>query len=357
MTRMADGVARVTVGVDTHADIHVARAKDDLGRRLGELAIPTTPAGYRLLLAWAKHFGEIQGFGIEGTGSWGAGLARYLRSKGQVVLEVTRPNRQHRRQRGKSDPADADGAASAVLAGEAVGIPKAQDGAVEAIRVLRVARGGAVKARTQTIHAMRALVVTAPAELREQLRGLTRAKLIIACAHFRAGDAAGEPLGATKAALRSMALRHQALDSEIKLLDRQLGALVADVVPDLVAQGGIKTASAGALLVAAGDNPHRVRSEAAFSALCGSSPVEASSGKVRRHRLNRGGNRQANAALYRIVVNRLSWEQRTMDYMARRLAEGKSKKEVIRCLKRYVARDVYRTLRSAIEEQSTAAAA
>ena len=354
---MTDRPVRVTIGVDTHADVHVAQAKDDLGRRLGQLEVPTTPGGFRVLLAWARHFGEIQGFGIEGTGSWGAGLARYLRSRGQVVLEVTRPSRQHRRHRGKSDPADADAAASAVLAGDALGVPKAQDGAVESVRLLRVARGGAVKARTQTIHAMKALVVTAPLELREQLRALTRAKLVATCARFRTDAELDDPLAATKAALRSMATRHQALDSEIRLLDRQLGALVADAAPGLVCQGGIKTASAGALLVAAGDNPQRLRSEAAFAAMCGSSPVDASSGKVRRHRLNRGGNRQANAALYRIVVNRLSWEPRTIAYMARRLAEGKSKREIIRCLKRYVARDVYRVLQSAIEHKAATEAA
>jgi transposase len=354
---MADELRRVTVGIDTHADIHVARAKDDLGRRLGELQIPTTPAGYRLLLAWAKHFGDVRRFGIEGTGSWGAGLARYLRSKGEVVLEVSRPNRQHRRRRGKSDPTDADAAASAVLAGDALGMPKAQDGAVEAVRILRVARRGAVKAKTNCIHAMRSLVVTAPSELREQLRGMTRAKLVSTCARFRSSDDPREPLGASKAALRSLALRHQALDAEIKVLDRQLGSLVTHIAPDLVARGGIKTASAGALLVAAGDNPGRLRGDAAFAALCGSSPVEASSGKVRRHRLNRGGDRDANAALYRIVVNRLSWESRTMDYMARRLAEGKSKREIIRCLKRYVAREVYGLLRSSIQQNSTTAAA
>lgn len=340
-TRIAhDEAARVTVGVDTHKDTHVAKAKDHLGRRVGEKIIPTTPAGYRDLLAWAGSLGTIEAFGLEGTGSYGAALARYLRREGQVVLEVIRPNRQARRRNGKSDPADADAAASAVLSGDAAGLPKAGDAAIEMIRVLRVARSTAIKARTQAGNAMDALVVTAPEELRESLRGLARTKLVRTCARLRTGDLVG-PTAATKAALRSLAVRHEGFEAEIKLLDGQIEPIVAEAAPKLIAVFGVGPDSAGALLVAAGDNPDRLRSEAAFSMLCGSSPVQASSGKVTRHRLNRGGDRQANAALYRIVLVRLRFDQATKDYLQRRTAEGKSKKEIIRCLKRYVARQVY----------------
>lgn len=347
-----DEELRVIVGVDTHKDTHVAKAKDHLGRPLGERIVPTTTVGYGDLLAWAKGFGEIESFGLEGTGSYGAGLARYLIGRGQTVVEVIRPNRQARRRNGKSDPADADAAASAVIAGDAAGAPKSGDGAVEVIRALRVARLTAIKARTQASNAMKALIVTAPDDLRESLRELSTVQLVRSCARLRPGELA-DPTAGTKFALRSLAGRHQALEAEITALDGQIGPLTAATSPGLIEMFGVGPDSAGALLVAAGDNPDRLRSEAAFSMLCGSSPVEASSGKVTRHRLNRGGDRQANAALYRIVLVRLRWDQPTKDYMGRRTAEGKSKKEVIRCLKRYVAREVYAVLTATPAVEST----
>ncbi|MDQ6616040.1 MAG: IS110 family transposase [Actinomycetota bacterium] len=343
-TRIAhDDETRVTVGVDTHKDTHVARAKDQLGRRVGEKTIPTTPAGYTDLLAWARGLGAVETFGLEGTGSYGAGLARYLRRHGQVVVEVIRPNRQARRRNGKSDPADADAAASAVLAGDAAGPPKAGDGAVEMVRALRVARSTAIKARTQAANAMKALVVTAPDQLRESLRDLSKTELVRTCARCRPGELTG-PTAATKTALRSLAARYEALEAEITALDDQIEPVIAKYAPELIGLFGVGSDSAGVLLVAAGDNPERLRSEAAFSMLCGSSPVEASSGKVTRHRLNRGGDRQANAALYRIVLVRLRHHEATKNYMARRTTEGMSKKEIIRCLKRYVAREIYAVL-------------
>ena len=335
---------RVTVGVDTHLDVHVASAKDALGRRLDTVSIPTTPTGYRDLLAWARGLGELQAWGVEGTGCYGAALARFLRSCGQVVLEVNRPDRQARRRHGKSDPVDAEAAARAVQAGEAAAVPKTGSGQVEMLRSLRVARVTAIKARTQAINALKALVVTAPEDLREQLRGHSAAMLVRAAAALEPGKL-DDPTAAAKLALRCLAQRYQALDAEIKLLDSELDRLVTKAAPGLLARFGIGPDSAGALLVAAGDNPDRLRSEAAFSMLCGASPLEASSGKTRRHRLNRGGDRQANAALYRIVVVRLRWHQPTKDYLARRLKEGKSKAEIIRCLKRYVAREVFAVLK------------
>ena len=355
MTQDQDDVLHVTVGVDTHKDTHVAQAKDHLGRRLGDVKIvPTTPAGHRELLAWARGLGKVEAFGIEGTGSWGAGLARYLAAQDVTVIEVSRPNRQARRRHGKSDPADADAAASAVLSGDALGLPKSGDDKVEMVRVLRVARKTAMKARTQAMNALKAVVVTAPAELRESLRALSETTLVRQCARLRPGPLT-TPTAATKAALRSLAGRYQSLSKEAGRLASSLDQLVAEAAPALVALFGVGTDSAGALLVAAGDNPERMHSEAGFSMLCGASPVEASSGKVTRHRLNRGGDRQANAALYRVVLVRLCWDQTTKDYMTRRTAQGRSKPEIIRCLKRYVARDVYRALIAMTASQTTVA--
>jgi transposase len=339
--RRASGIV---VGVDTHKDLHVARAKDELGRGLGEITIPASAKGYRALLSWSRGLGEVRAFGVEGSGCYGAGLARHLRAHGQVVIEVIRPNRQARRLRGKSDPADAEAAASAVLSGEASGTPKAADAAVEMIRALRVARSTANRARTQAINALHALVVTAPEELRGDLRGLPGPRLLRVCAGLRPGELAG-PVDATKMALRSLARRHQALSAEVRELDLELRNLTAQASPALVGIFGAGSDTAGALLLAAGDNPERLRSEAAFAKLTGVSPIQASSGKTMRHRLNRGGDRHANAALHRIVLVRLRWRHPpTIDYVARRTAEGRSKREIIRCLKRYVAREVYRAL-------------
>jgi transposase len=280
---------------------------------------------------------------VEGTGSYGAGLARFLAAQRQRVWEVNRPDRAARRRRGKSDPVDADAAARTVQAGEATGVPKAQDGVVEMARALRVARQTAVKARTQAINAIKALLVTAPSELREQLAGLTTTRLIRQAAALDPGTLA-TPTAATMLALSGLARRCQHLDAEISLLTSRLDQLTATATPKLRQLLGVGPDSAAALLIAAGDNPRRLRSEAAFAALCGSSPVEASSGKTVRHRLNRGGDRQANAALHRIVIVRLRWHQPTRDYLARRTAEDKTKKEILRCLKRYLAREVFAVL-------------
>jgi transposase len=282
---------------------------------------------------------------VEGTGSYGAGLARFLATHGQRVLEVNRPDRATRRRRGKSDPVDADAAARTVQAGEATGSPKSQDGSVEMVRALRVARQTAVKARTQAINALKALLVTAPSELREQLEGLTTTKLVRQAAALDPGTPA-TPTAAAMLAVGGLARRCQHLDAEIGLLTGTLDRLTATAAPRLCALLGVGPDSAAALLVAAGDNWQRLRSEAAFAMLCGASPVQASSGKTVRHRLNRGGNRQANTALYRIVVVRLRWHQPTRDYMARRTREGLSKREIIRCLKRYVAREVFAALQA-----------
>jgi transposase len=338
----------VVLGVDTHLDLHVAVALDRLGRRLGELTLPTTTRGYERLLRWVKGFGPVGCAGIEGTSSYGAGLARHLKAAGVSVVEVERPKRRHLRRKGKSDPIDAESAARAVLAGEALGEPKSADGKVEMIRVLRAARRSAVKARTQAANQLKALLVTAPEVLRHRLRKLLTKELVTTCARLRPGNDPDNFETATKFALRSVARRHEALSEEITQLDAQLKRLVAQAAPGLISLPAIGTHHAATLLVVAGDNPQRLRSEASFASLCGVSPIEASSGKVVCHRLNRGGNRDANRALHLICVVRIRIDQRTRRYAARRASEGKSKKEIIRCLKRYVAREVYRVLTTSV---------
>jgi transposase len=332
--------AQITGGVDTHLDVHVVAALDELGGLLGVEAFPTTPVGYRALLGWLESHGEVVVVGVEGTGSYGAGLARYLQHAGVAVVEVDRPNRQRRRRQGKSDPHDAVTAARAAQAGDALGAAKVRDGNVEAIRVLRVVRCGAKRDRTRAINQMRSLVSTAPDDQRQPLRGLTIPKLVRRAAAFRPGGHT-DITSATRLALRTLARRVLELDTEVAALDEILEPLVAATAPELVAQVGVGTDTAGALLVAAGQNTSRLRNERSFARLCGAAPLDASSGKQQRHRLSRSGDRQANSALWRIVISRLSHDQNTRRYLQRRLAEGKTKTEAIRCLKRYVARELY----------------
>jgi transposase len=343
LTTIADPGRRVTVGIDTHGEVHVVAVLDERGRLLATGSFATTSSGHRRLERWAVRFGAVEAFGVEGTGAWGAGVARHLAAAGHRVVEVDRPDRSTRRRRGKSDTIDAEAAARAVQSGTAAGVPKARNGRIESIRALRVARRSALKARSQAAHQLHCLVSTAPDGLRDELRTLGLGDLVVRAARFRPGDTA-DPMQATKAALRSVARRHRRLTDEIAELDADLDRLVASVAPNLVALNGVGTDVAGQLLVTAGDNPGRLRSEAAFAHLCGVSPIPASSGRTDRHRLNRGGDRHANAALYRIVLCRLRWDPRTLAYRDRRTKDGLSKAEIIRCLKRYVAREVYSEL-------------
>ena len=303
----------VTVGVDTHLDSHVAVALDELGRRLDELHFPTTEAGYARLLGWTVKLGKLERVGIEGAGSFGAGLARFLCERGIEVLEVGRPKRRDQHRSGKSDPIDAELAARAVLAGTAIGQTKGGDGPVEMIRVLRAARRSAVKARAQATKQLKALLVTAPDTLRTQLRGLSTIKLVRRAARFRPGDQPSDVAAATKFALRSIARRYLELSEEIDELHAQLSRLVTQTAPDLVAVPGVGTDTAASLLVAAGEDPKRLKSESAFAHLCGVAPIPASSGKVVRHRLNRQGNRDANRALYVVATERMSRDERTRE--------------------------------------------
>jgi transposase len=341
-------VVEVVLGVDTHLDVHLAVVLDHLGRRLGAFSVPTTKKGYESLLTWAEGFGPVRCAGVEGTSSYGAGLARHLRAVGIEVREVERPKRRHRRRNGKSDLIDAEAAARAVLAGEAAGEPKSADGRVEMIRTLRSARRSAVKARSQAANQLQGFVVTAPEELRQRLREPTTKKLVSVAARMRPGQDLDDVQTATKFALRSVARRYQALSQEIAELDARLDRLVAEAAPELISLPAIGTDHAATLLLTVGDNPERLGSEASFASLCGVSPVEASSGKVVRHRLNRGGNRDANRSLHLICVVRMRIDERTRRYVARRTAEGKSKQEIMRCLKRYIAREVYRVLVSSV---------
>ena len=272
MTTMTNLATAVTGGVDTHGQTHHAAVLDHVGRELGDREFPTTPSGYRALLSWLRGHGPLERVGVEGTGTYGAALSRHLRAADVEVVEVDRPDRKARRAKGKSDPLDAYSAARAALSGRATGAPKARDGRVEAIRALRVARSSAVKARSQTTNQLKALLVTAPEQVREQLRGLTTTALIAACAQLRlAGDVA-DPKHATKTALRRLARRHQFLSEEIGDADAELRTLVTAAAPRLLALPGVGAEVAGQLLTTLGDNPDRLHSEAAFAHLCGVAP-------------------------------------------------------------------------------------
>jgi transposase len=339
----------VVGGVDTHGRTHHAAAIDaGTGKLFGDHEFPATAKGYRQLLAWLGGFGTVDKVGVEGTGSYGAGLLRYLSGQGVTVIEVARPNRQQRRLQGKSDPLDAIAAARAVLAETATTTPKPRDGVVEAIRLIRTTRRSAARARRVALAQMHGLLFGAPDELRQQLAGLDRAALAARCAALRPNliGHLDDPAMVAKAMLRRLGRRVQALDVEIADADAQLADLIQATAPTMLAVFGVGTEVAGQLLTTAGENPHRLHTEAALARLCGVAPVPASSGSTVRHRLHRGGDRQANSALHLVVINRLRWHPPTKIYLQRRTAEGKTKKEIIRCLKRAVVRELYTALKT-----------
>lgn len=341
----ADSTRLVTGGVDTHKDIHVAALVDHLGVVVDVGSFPTTRHGLQALGDWLCASGQLARVGIEGTGSWGAGLARHLNSRGIEVTEINRADRQSRRRQGKNDEYDAIAAARTALGGLGAGTPKTGAGPVEAIRVLTLTRRSAVAGRTKAINQIRAILDTAPTPLRDSYRDLTTTKIIAsACAARPDPGRANDPTTAAKLALSCLAKRWRFLNQQINDLDTLLTQLVQTTAPQLVALHCVGTHTAAALLIAAGDNPDRLNSEAAFAAICGVNPIPASSGRTHRHRLNRAGNRDANNALWRIVITRIAHDQRTRDYVNRRTTEGLTKREIIRCLKRYVAREIYRNL-------------
>ena len=317
MTSMLDPLRRrIVVGVDTHKYTHVAVALNLVGEVLAELAITVDRAGYAQLERWARELTASGGrleFGIEGCGSYGAGLTSHLRRRGHQVLEVNRPDRRIRHLRGKNDPIDAESAARAVLSGAATAVPKSADGTVEMIRQVKIAKDSAVKARTQAIITLKTVIVTSPAELREQLQPRSDRDLVAACRGLRYDTMSG-PIDAARYALRALADRYHALDTEARLHDRVLATLTDRAAPALISLFGVGADSAAELLLVVGDNPDRIDSDAALAELCGACPVPALSGTTTRHRLNRGGHRQANAALHRILVVRMRFHEPTITY-------------------------------------------
>ncbi|MGW8877858.1 IS110 family transposase [Streptomyces mirabilis] len=337
----------VVLGVDTHKDEHVAAVVTPLGVLLATEAFPATSAGYRELFEWAQSFGTLRRAGVEGTGSYGAALTRHLLSRDVQVFDVNRPDKTAQRRQGKTDTVDAEAAARAVLSGRATAQAKSGNGPVQIARMYKLAKDSAIKARTQAINQLKAVLVSADPALREGLAPLTNPALIDTCADLVSDPiyhGCNEVLGATLITLQLLAERIQQLTAQIGELKRRLTALVQFHAPQLLELVGVGPDSAVTLLITAGDNPERLANEASFAALCGASPVERSSGKQQRRRLNRGGDRQANAALYRIVQSRLRWDPRTQEYLKRRISEGKTRREVIRCLKRYVAREIFSLL-------------
>jgi transposase len=324
----------VAIGVDTHKDVHVAVALDALGAQLDSREIPTTSAGYSSLLSWSQELG-VPAFAIEGTGSYGAGLVRFLEHVGVSVYECERPRRQERR-RGKSDLIDAALAARRLLAGERLGLPRGS-GRREDLRLLLLERRGAVHARTAALNQLSAVLLTAPENVRERLNALSRERLAREAARLRPHP------DVVIGVLQRLGRRVERLSQELAETERRLAALVAELAPDLLEECGVGPVCAAQLLVSSGDLA-RMRSEAAFAALAGTSPVEASSGKQRRHRLNRGGDRQLNWALHVVALHRIRHHPQTADYYERLLAAGKTAREARRCVKRALARHFYRRL-------------
>ncbi|MEU3537910.1 IS110 family transposase [Streptomyces paromomycinus] len=337
------GTTEAVLGVDTHRDFHVAAVLAMTGRTLGIERFPATANGYRQLFTWACQWGDIRCAGVESSGTYGAALSRYLLSQGIEVVEAPGPGRSARCRRSKSDRADAEAAARAVLSGRAHSPVKSGSGPAETARIYIVAKDSAVKAQRQAANQLKAILVTADPALREELATLSRRALVRACLELSEGDYRTDPVvRATRFTLRALAERIEQLRAQARALECRLTDLIQCHHPRLVDAVGIGPHSAAVLLTVMGDNSDRLRGEASFAALCGASPVEYSSGNRQHCRLNRGGNRQANAALHRIVLSRLRWDARTRAYYERRVTEGKTRREVIRCLKRYVAREVYR---------------
>ncbi len=335
----------VTGGVDTHKDLHVAAVVDDQGRVLASEFFATTRQGYKQMVAWMCSFGQLDKIGVECTGTYGAGLLRYLSQRGIEVLEVTAPDSSDRRRRGKNDTLDAENAALAAHAGIRCVTPKARDGLVESLRVLKVCRKRAIAARRIALQMIQMNIVSAPDGLREQLRSMTRMHLIRTLGASRPDTAGFRDVDvAYRIALKSLARRYLELHDEIADLDEMIRKIVDELAPQLVGRTAIGYESAAQLLITAGENPDRLRSEASFAALCGVSPIPASSGKVSRHRLNRGGDQAANSALHIIAIGRLRLDPRTLAYVKKKTEQGHSKLEALRCLKRFIAREVYRVI-------------
>ena len=341
---------QVVVGVDTHKEIHVAAAVDWQGTLVDERSFATTRQGYRQLESWARSLGDVLRVGVECSGSYGSGLTRHLAKNGFTVLEVTFPDKTVRRKRGKDDFIDAEMAAEAAFTGARTVTPKARDGMVESLRMLQKTRSTAVAARRSALQMIRAIIISAPEELRDQLRGMTRMQLIRHLVATRPDSTDFKsPTGSARIVLKRLAKRYVDLDDEIDELDDMIKAMLEECEPPLDRCSCVGAQSATQLMVTVGDNPERLKSEAAFAMLCGVAPVPVSSGMTYRHRLNRGGDRQANSAIHIIAIGRLRTDRRTQDYVAKKLAEGHTKMEALRCLKRYIAREMYYVIKRQYE--------
>lgn len=338
---MAKHRLKVIAGIDTHTDTHHVAVISETGEHLADKEFFAVGSGYRTIIEFITTFGTVLAVGVEGTGSYGAEVARVLAREGIQVLEVMRPNRQGRRLHGKSDPLDAYQAAEAALAGSRVSTPKARNGAVEALRVLRAERSTAMRAKVAVMTQIRSILVSAPEALRARYRSMTSTAMIAALEKSRPSADVNDPITTTAIVLKRLARRCRALEQELALIDTELDALVTAHAPMLRDLRGVGTDTASQLLVTVGDNPERITTEAKFAALVGVAPVPASSGKTTRHRLSRSGDRQANKAIHHIALVRMSCDARTKTYVSKRRQEGKNSKEIIRCLKRYIAREIY----------------
>lgn len=348
---MTDELRTVIAGIDTHADTHAAAALDAQGRALGTSEFPATASGYRQVADWLEGFGQVRAIGIEGSGSYGAGLTRYLQARELSVVEVNQPHAHTWSRRGKTDSVDAEAAARKVLAGECSAAPKDTSGIVEAIRQVHVARTSAVKTRAAALTQFGELVTTAPNTVREALTAKTIKGKTSQAATFRPDRTRmHDPAQAAKLSLRSIARRIRDLGEEIAALEQQLARLVRRAAPRTLELRGVGTVHAAQMLITAGQNIDRLHSEAAFARMCAAAPIPASSGKTTRHRLNPFGDRDANRTLHLIAVVRLRYCDRTRTYSARRSTEGRSKPEIIRCLKRYIAREIYHALRADLHD-------
>lgn len=334
---------RVVIGVDTHLDtIHLA-AITDTGQLLGDAEFCTNPTGYYVARRWAQSFGEVFIAGVEGTSSYGAGFTQALQDNGIHVVEVNRPDRSARRRQGKSDPLDAYSAARAVLAGHGLAVPK--DPHTSALKALLIARRGAVKARTAAIQQIKDLLVTAPAHLRERYRRYaTTLRLVEALARCQPCTHDDPTTVAVLIACKALAQRIEFLERQDRELTAQIDTVTTAINPALRAAYGVGPDTAAQLLITAGTNSDRLRSEAAFAMLSGVAPIPASSGKTTRHRLSRGGDRAANNALHRIALVRWSHDPRTRTYVTRQLAAGRTTKDILRLLKRAIAREIFKHL-------------
>lgn len=346
MPIMTEQRPAVTAGIDTHRDVNVVATIDSTtGRRLEIAEFGTDPAGLGRLEQWLTAQGAVDAVGIEGTGAYGAGIARHLTAAGLRIIEVDRPDRRVRRQKGKSDPVDAEAAARAVLAETATGTPKTRDGLVEAIRPLVLVHRSAVKDRTRAINQFKSLLVTAPAAFRATMDLLDRTGQLERARGFRTIAGQEPVLDQLRWSLRELARRVHALNEQIAEVTQRLTPLVVQAAPALLGEVGFGVVTVAQLLITFGDNPDRIRNEAAFARICGVAPIPASSGTTTRHRLDRGGDRNANAALHRAALVRLSCDPATQAFMAKVTAdERKTERDGMRKLKRYLARRVHRLI-------------